>query len=253
MPFGGGDDAVSAAQMPPNCRRTNKSLPFHRHGSIKLIVSSLFIAILVVAAKEEPTATPGEDGLVIHNTFKPDACDRKAKTTDVLTLHYKGYLEGSEQVFDSSYERNEAFTFQLGIGHVILGWERGLVGVCVGEKRQLIVPPHLGYGDAKHDQIPPKSTLVFDIEILKIEDGPVPANVFKEIDTDSDGRLSRKEVGEFLRKQLSQGQQHGDTGSPDDPDRVQMIDEIFMHEDKDKDDYITHEEFSGPKHDHGEL
>lgn len=213
---------------------------------------SIFAA-LNLARQAQSSEEPHADGLEIHNTFKPDACDRKAKSTDVLTLHYKGFLQGSEKVFDSSYERNEPFTFQLGIGQVIKGWDKGLVGACVGEKRRLVIPPHLGYGDAKHDQIPLGSTLVFDLEVLKIEDGPAPMNVFKEIDTDGDQRLSRKEVGEFLRKQMSQANQHGDSGTPDDPDRVQMIDEIFMHEDKDKDDYITHEEFSGPKYDHDEL
>lgn len=217
-----------------------------------LAILSIVTLVQVVNCSSSSEETL-ESGLKIHYTFKPEVCERKSQATDVLTLHYKGQLEGSDQVFDSSYERNEPFTFQLGIGHVILGWEKGLIGVCVGEKRRLIVPPELGYGEAKHDQIPPKSTLVFDIEILKIESGPKPMNVFKEIDTDNDQRLSRKEVGEFLRKQLAANNQHGDMGTPEDPDRVQMVDEIFMHEDKDKDDYITHDEFSGPKHDHEEL
>lgn len=182
-----------------------------------------------------------------------------------------------------SYDRGEPITFQIGIGHVILGWEKGLIGVCVGESLRLVVPPHLGYGDvscwprrvrkrilsrkanvvyyahvqfkiqAKHDQIPPGSTLTFDIEIIKVEDGPKPLNVFKEIDTDNDERLSRKEMGEFLMKQLHQARPGGDLGTLDDPDQMQMVDEIFTHEDKDKDDYITREEFSGPKTDHDEL
>lgn len=210
------------------------------------ISAACLLSVAVANEQEEPQ-------LEIHNTFKPETCDRKAKSTDVLTLHYKGYIQGSDQVFDSSYERNEPFTFQLGIGQVILGWEKGLVGSCLGERRRLVIPPHLGYGQAKHDQIPPGSTLIFDIEILKLEEGPKPMNVFKEIDTDGDLRLSRKEVGEFLRKQLSQTSQHGDSGLPHDPDQTQMVDEIFMHEDKDKDDYITHDEFSGPKNDHDEL
>lgn len=94
--------------------------------------------------------------------------------------------------------------------------------------------------------------MVFDIECLKIEDGPNPVNVFDEIDMDKDGRLSRQEVGEFLKKQLSQSyhpeQQH-DSGD----DHNQMLEEVFEHEDKDKDGYITKDEFSGPKHDHEEL
>lgn len=69
---------------------------------------------------------------------------------------------------------------------------------------------------------------------------------------DKDGRLSRQEVGEFLKKQLSQSyhpeQQH-DSGD----DHNQMLEEVFEHEDKDKDGYITKDEFSGPKHDHEEL
>lgn len=105
----------------------------------------------------------------------------------------------------------------------------------------------------EHEKIPAKSTLVFDVEVLKIEDGPKPVNVFLEIDTDKDNRLSRKEVSEFLKKQLQQAQQHGDQGSAEDPDLHHMVDEIFMHEDKDKDDFITHDEFSGPKVDHDEL
>lgn len=106
---------------------------------------------------------------------------------------------------------------------------------------------------AKHDQIPPKSTLVFEIEVLGIEDGPKPLNVFKEIDTDNDNRLSRKEMGEFLKKQLSQTNRHGDMGTAEDPNQIEMVDEIFVHEDKDRDEYISHDEFSGPKHDHEEL
>lgn len=204
-------------------------------------------------AADAGTGALRDDGLEIHNTFKPELCDRKAKANDVLTLHYKGYLNDTMELFDSHYEK-EPFTFQLATGQVILGWDRGLTGACVGEKRRLVIPPQLAYGDAKHDQIPPSSTLVFDIEILKIEAGSPPINVFKEIDTDQDERLSRKEVGEFLKRQLGRADRHGDSGSTDDPDRVQMIDEIFMHEDKDKDDYITHSEFSGPKHDdHDEL
>lgn len=102
-----------------------------------------------------------------------------------------------------------------------------------------------------HDKIPAKSTLVFDVECLKIEDGQNPINVFKEIDVDGDDRLSREEVGEFLKKQLSQAYQPG--GQNDLEDHGSMLDEVFKHEDKDNDGYITREEFSGPKYDHDEL
>jgi FK506-binding protein 14 len=230
---------------------------FKRRSSSPSIAALLLLLLNLCSFNlEAHCQTDEQDAQVeIHHLFKPEHCDRKAKRTDVLTLHYNGYIQGSDTIFDSSYERNEPLTFQLGIGQVIRGWEKGLVGVCVGEKRKLVIPPQLGYGNAKHDQVPPGSTLVFDIELLKIADGPTPMlNVFKEIDVDSDGRLTRKEVGDYLEVQLNnQGNGLGDMGSMDDPNRSQMVDEIFMHEDKDKDGYITHNEFSGPKYDHDEL
>lgn len=105
---------------------------------------------------------------------------------------------------------------------------------------------------AQHDQVPPDSKLTFDIEILKVEDGPKPANVFKEIDSDHDNKLSRPEIGAYLNKQLNRGQ-YGDMGTVEDPEQQRMIEEIFTHEDTNRDDFISHEEFSGPKHDHEEL
>lgn len=219
----------------------------------QLLTSLTLLLSIVAIAQFVEGNTNEEPELEIHNLFKPEVCDRKIKVTDLVTLHYKGTLQSNGKEFDSSYGRNQPFQFQIGIGQVILGWEKGLLNACVGEKLKLVIPPHLAYGDAPQEAIPPKSTLVFEVEILKIEDGPKPVNVFKEIDADNDGKLTRKEVGDFLKKQLQQSQRHGDAGSMDDPEQAQMVDEIFMHEDKDKDNFITHEEFSGPKTDHDEL
>lgn len=91
---------------------------------------------------------------------------------------------------------------------------------------------------------------MFEVEILHIADGPNPVNVFKDIDVNADGRLSREEVGEFLKKQLSlSGQDNGAAGQ--DPDSI--LNEVFSHEDADGDGFISRSEFSGPKHDHDEL
>lgn len=92
----------------------------------------------------------------------------EAKEGKKLTVHYSGtLLDGTE--FDSSYERGESFSFNLGQAQVIKGWDQGLVGMRVGGKRKLIIPPQLGYGSRKVGKIPPNSTLVFEVELLSVE------------------------------------------------------------------------------------
>lgn len=161
-------------------------------------------------------------------------------------MHYKGsLLDGTE--FDSSRGRGEPFRFQIGVGQVVKGWEEGLLDMCVGEQRKLTVPPELGYGDnGAGDKIPPKSTLVFETELMKIDDGPPPVNVFKQIDVDTNGQLSREELGKYLKDQLPAAQA---AGLKDLPDPEKMVEEIFQHEDRDRDGFISKDEFSGPKHD----
>merc|ERR1712110_467523 len=73
--------------------------------------------------------------------------------------------------FDSSYKRGDPFTFTLGGGQVIKGWDQGLMDMCPGEKRRLTIPPHLGYGDrGAGADIPGGAWLVFEVELLKIKD-----------------------------------------------------------------------------------
>lgn len=88
-----------------------------------------------------------------------------AAAGDTLTVHYIGTLENG-QVFDDSYARGEPFTFRLGAGAVIQGWDQGLVGMRVGGKRRLIIPPELAYGSQGRAPIPPNATLHFDIELI---------------------------------------------------------------------------------------
>ncbi len=83
-----------------------------------------------------------------------------------IKVHYIGMLEDGTK-FDSSYDRGEPFSFQIGLRQVIKGWETGILGMKVGGKRTLIIPPELGYGDrGAGELIPPNSTLIFDIEII---------------------------------------------------------------------------------------
>lgn len=90
----------------------------------------------------------------------------EAKSGDTVTVNYLGTLLNGTK-FDSSYDRNAPFTTQIGVGQVIKGWDEGIVGMKVGGKRKLIIPPDLGYGDkGAGNTIPPNSTLIFEVELL---------------------------------------------------------------------------------------
>merc|ERR1719323_1352611 len=205
--------------------------------------------ILTLAALAAVLAQPElkDSGLKVEYVSKPDTCDRVARNGDMLEMHYTGTLEDGSK-FDSSYDRSEPFKFQIGVGQVIKGWEEGVLGMCIGEKRRLIVPPELGYGDqGAGEVIPGGATLNFDIELLETEEGPQPVNVFKQIDMDNDAALSREELSVYLKQQVeamaSAGGEQAQQAQEMLKDQDKLVEEIFSHEDKDKDGYISHEEF----------
>jgi peptidylprolyl isomerase len=86
----------------------------------------------------------------------------------VVVAHYTGWLTDGTK-FDSSRDKEQPYAFRIGLGAVIAGWDEGLATMKVGGKRRLIVPPDLAYGDSARPGIPPGSTLIFDVELLEVQ------------------------------------------------------------------------------------
>lgn len=106
-----------------------------------------------------------DNGLVVE--ILEEGTGAPVKSGDIVSVDYRGQFTNG-QIFDESYKRGQQFQFQVGAGMVIAGWDEGLLGMKVGEKRRLTVPSSLGYGPNDYGPIPGGSTLIFDIELHKI-------------------------------------------------------------------------------------
>lgn len=135
--------------------------------------------------------------------------------------------------FDSSRDRGNTFDFAIGSGQVIKGWDEGLMGLCIGAKVVLIIPPEMGYGDrGAGGAIPGGATLNFDVEVVDIKEGPPKQpNLFEVIDVDESGDLTKEEIAAWWLENNG-----GDLPA-----------DLWDTEDKNKDGVVDWDEFSGPK------
>ncbi|KFO19739.1 peptidyl-prolyl cis-trans isomerase FKBP9 [Fukomys damarensis] len=137
-----------------------------------------------------------KDSISVENQVVPESCERRSQSGDFLRYHYNGtLLDGS--LFDSSYSRNRTFDTYIGQGYVIPGVDQGLLGVCVGERRRIVVPPHLGYGEEGRGNIPGSAVLVFDVQVVDFHNPSDPVSITSRYRPPDCSELSKK--GDFLK------------------------------------------------------
>ncbi|KAF5380256.1 hypothetical protein D9757_008191 [Collybiopsis confluens] len=132
------------------------------------VLSLLSVAAIPALAQDAAYEAPTE--LVIETTHMPDQCTTKAAKGDSIKVHYTGTLHTTGKKFDSSHDRNAPLPLKLGVGQVIKGWDEGLEGMCVGEKRKLTIPADKAYGSRGFGNlIPANSALVFETELVELQ------------------------------------------------------------------------------------
>jgi len=136
--------------------------------------SSLFLLAACGQQAEESTAAPdmAEEAILQIEIIK-NGYGRAAEAGDLVTVHYTGWLyddaaaDNRGEKFDSSVDRGDKYQFLLGAGRVIKGWDEGVAGMLIGEKRVLTIPPDMGYGERGAGAvIPPGATLIFEVELF---------------------------------------------------------------------------------------
>jgi len=113
-----------------------------------------------------PAPTSSSDKLQIQD--EKNGTGRTVQKGDTVEINYVGTLANGTK-FDASADHGGPFTTQIGVGQVIKGWDEGVIGMKVGGKRKLTIPPSLGYGNQAAGSIPPNSTLIFQVELVKIK------------------------------------------------------------------------------------
>lgn len=122
-------------------------------------------------ALQKPEVDPIEGAppadLVVEDITVGDG--EEAKPGQLVTVHYVGVAHSTGEEFDASWNRKDTFSFPLGGGRVIAGWDRGVAGMKVGGRRKLVIPPHLGYGDrGAGGAIKPGETLIFVVDLVGV-------------------------------------------------------------------------------------
>nr|BAB15266.1 unnamed protein product [Homo sapiens] len=189
------------------------------------------------------------DVVEIRTLSRPsETCNETTKLGDFVRYHYNCSLLDGTQLF-TSHDYGAPQEATLGANKVIEGLDTGLQGMCVGERRQLIVPPHLAHGESGARGVPGSAVLLFEVELVSREDGlptgylfvwhkDPPANLFEDMDLNKDGEVPPEEFSTFIKAQVSEGK--GRLMPGQDPEKT--IGDMFQNQDRNQDGKITVDE-----------
>uniref|UniRef100_A0A4W6CMT5 peptidylprolyl isomerase n=1 Tax=Lates calcarifer TaxID=8187 RepID=A0A4W6CMT5_LATCA len=185
------------------------------------------------------------DTVDIQITYRPEVCNDTTAVNDLVRYHYNCTLVDGTLLF-SSHDYENLQDAVLGADKVIDGLDEGLRGMCVGEKRLVTVPPHLGHGEKGATGVPSSAVLVFDIELVSFEKGvppgylfvwlmDTPENLFEALDINKNQEVSQEEFGEFIKLQVAEGKGRIKPGLT----MEQVVTDMFQNQDRNKDGVIT--------------
>ncbi|XP_072311762.1 peptidyl-prolyl cis-trans isomerase FKBP10 [Eucyclogobius newberryi] len=189
-----------------------------------------------------------KDTVDIQVTHKPEICNDTTEVNDVVKYHYNCSLMDGTKLFSSHNNDNMQET-TLGWDMVIDGLDQALRNMCVGERRVVTVPPHLGHGEKGAEGVPGSAVLVFEVELMSFEKGvptgylfvwlgEAPGNLYEILDLNKDGKVLEEEFGEFIKLQVSEGKGRIKPGTS----MEEVITDMFQNQDRNKDGTITADE-----------
>ncbi|XP_015269240.1 PREDICTED: peptidyl-prolyl cis-trans isomerase FKBP7 [Gekko japonicus] len=219
-----------------------------RYGAVMLCFSLQALALLTLRASGQQKGGASADDVQMEVVYVPQECQQKSKKGDLLNAHYDGYLASDKSKFYCSQTQNEGHPkwFVLGVGQVIKGLDIAMMNMCPGEKRRVIIPPSLAYGQQGYEpaKIPPNATLIFEIELYAVTKGPRSVEAFSQMDLDSDKKLSRNEINDYLKREFERD------GKKRDPSvHETILVDIFKKNDHDGDGFISAREYNVYQHD----
>ncbi|XP_038609500.1 peptidyl-prolyl cis-trans isomerase FKBP10 isoform X1 [Tachyglossus aculeatus] len=185
------------------------------------------------------------DPVEVRTLVRPESCNETSRLRDYVRYHYNCSLMDGTRLF-SSHDYGQPQEVTLGANTVIEGLNTGLQGMCVGEQRRLIIPPHLGHGEHGARGVPGSAVLLFEVELVALEEGlpegylfiwhgDPPGSLYQDMDRDQDGQITLEEFSAFIKAQVAEGK--GRLLPGQDPDKT--IADMFRNQDRNQDGTIT--------------